>query len=267
MDRDTQTLLFPAAAPASLRAPRAALTRAADAALDLIYPPHCCSCARPLPAGSNKALCQACAERIRWITNDCCQRCGDGVGLGLGVVSVCPSCRTFPPRFVEASAAAARYEEGPVRDLVLSVKFGRKIHVAHIVGNILAQRIATRALALAGTIVVPAPLARSRSRERGFNQAEEIARRIASRLKLPLETRLLLKIRSTPEQARLSREKRRENLVDAFACDPRVATRYAGRPVLLIDDVITTCATVSECARTLHAADCGPVRAAAFARG
>src|SRR5215468_7108352 len=117
MDRDTQALLCQSRVRANWRAP---FVRAADAALDLIYPPHCCSCALPLPAHSNKALCQACAERIRWITADCCVRCGDGVGQGLGVVPSCPSCHTFPPRFVEASAAAVRYEEGPTRDLVLS---------------------------------------------------------------------------------------------------------------------------------------------------
>jgi ComF family protein len=266
MDSDTQALLFrpPASMAGNWRAP---FFRAADAALDLIYPPHCCSCSLPLPAFSNKALCEKCAERIRWIGSDCCQRCGDAVGMGLGVVTSCPSCRTFPPRFVEASAAAARYEEGPVRDLVLSVKFGRKVHVAHTIGNILAQRITTRALITPDTIVVPAPLARGRARERGFNQAEELARRIARRLSLMLETRLLRKIRATPAQATLPKEKRRENLVDAFACNPKVAQRYAGRRVLLIDDVITTGATVSECARTLHAAGLGPVRAAAFARG
>jgi ComF family protein len=238
-----------------------------DAVLDLIFPPHCCACGAPLPAAQNKALCLACAARVRWVGEDRCSRCGDAVGRGSGVVAECGSCRSYPPRFIEGIASAAVYADGPVRDIVLSLKFGRKIHVAHMMGDLLARRIGFTQLFQPDTVVVPAPLTRRGLRERGFNQAEELARRVAKRLKLRIETNLLEKVRLTPAQATLGREKRRVNLAGAFACDTRRARRYASSPILLIDDVITTGSTVSECARTLHAAGIGAICAASFARG
>lgn len=268
LDREVERILFPP------EESRGAAARMLGAALDLLYPPHCACCNRPLAAGANKALCRGCAERIRWIGSDRCRRCGDGVGAGSGVVSECPSCRTHPPAFVHSACALAHYFDGPVRDLVLGLKFGAKLHAAEMLGRLLAQRVVrTELLPLpeAGptlpTIVVPAPLSRHGLARRGFNQAAELAACLARQLKLPLETRLLLKIRSTPPQATLSHEKRRTNLAGAFACNPRIARRCQGRAVLLIDDVITTGSTISECARTLVAAGIGEVRAAAVARG
>jgi ComF family protein len=157
--------------------------------------------------------------------------------------------------------------EGPVRSLVLSLKFSARQHLARPLGEMLAQRIRETQLAPPNTLLVPAPLTRRALRRRGFNQAEEIAGHVARCLGLPLETRLLKKIRHTQPQATLTHEQRRTNLKDAFRCDPRVAARCKGRRVLLIDDVITTTGTASECACTLVSAGIGEVRAAAVARG
>jgi ComF family protein len=154
-----------------------------------------------------------------------------------------------------------------VRQLILAMKFGRKHHLAKPLGELLAQRVRDTELLAPRMIVVPAPLTRSALGDRSYNQAEEIALHVARHLALPLETRLLRKVRSTPPQARLTHEQRRKNLKDAFACEPRVAAQYKDRCVLLIDDVITTCSTISECARTLNKAGIGDVRAAAVARG
>jgi len=267
LEKSVYTVLLPTPEPATLRYPFPALRQAADAALDFIFPPHCVSCGLPQPPDVNKSLCMPCALRIRWIGADRCRRCGDSVGQGQGAVDECPSCRTFPPRFVQAASTVASYESGPLRDLVLSLKFGRKTHVAWTLGDLLAKRISETNLIVPGAVLIPTPLTRYGLRERGFNQAEELARRIGSVLKLCVEPRLLKKIRSTPPQATLGTEQRRENLKGAFACNPRVAKRYAGANVLLIDDVITTGSTISECARTLVDAGIESVRAAAIARG
>lgn len=263
-----ERILFPQP-KAAANEPRArrVLAGALAAALELLFPPHCASCGSPLPGGSNTALCRGCAERIQWLGSDRCERCGAGVGLGEGVVRECPSCRSYAPAFVHAACTVARYMDGPVRDLILSLKFGAKQHLARPLGEMLAQRIRETALAPPNTLLVPAPLTRRALRRRGFNQAEEIAANVARCLSLPLETRLLKKIRHTRPQATLTHEERRTNLRGAFACRPRVAARYKGRHVLLIDDVMTTCGTASECARTLAASGIGEVRAAAIARG
>jgi ComF family protein len=263
-----ERILFPpTVAAANAPLPRRVLAGAWAAGLDLLFPPHCASCAAPLPGGTNTALCRACAERIQWLGADRCERCGAGMGLGAGVVRECPSCHSYAPAFVHAACAVARYMEGPVRHLILSLKFGARQHLGRPLGEMLAQRIRETELAPPNTLLVPAPLTRRALRRRGFNQAEEIAVNAARRLNLPLEARLLRKIRHTQPQATLTHEQRRTNLRGAFACDPLVAARHKGRRVLLIDDVITTCGTASECARTLVAAGIGEVRAAAIARG
>ncbi len=243
--------------------------RCGDAALDLFFSPHCASCGTPLPEFINKALCKKCSDEIRWIGEDRCVRCGDFVGAGMGSVADCVSCRRHPPRFVSASVAALRYEEGPSRDLVLALKFGGKSHLAQTLGTILAMRIRQTALLAEAdrVVVVPAPLMRGALFKRGYNQAEELARVVSAELKLKLETRLLKKIRATRRQAQLSAKQRRENVVGAFGCVAKRARNYQGATVLLIDDVITTGSTVSECARILHQAGIGKVFAACFARG
>lgn len=241
----------------------------ADAALDLFFPPHCASCGNPLPEFINKSLCLPCAISVRWIGSDRCLRCGDSVGEGMGAVHACVSCRAHPPRFVSASLAVLRYESGPARDLVLGLKFGGKSHLAKTLGYIMAARIAQTGLLAdyRDVVIVPAPLTRGALFQRGYNQAEELARVVASELDLKLETRLLKKIRKTMPQAMLTEKKRRENLIGAFACDAKRIKKYQGTTILLIDDVITTGSTISECARTLHDAGIQTIVAASCARG
>ena len=237
------------------------------AALDLIYPPHCASCGEALPAGANKAICLSCSELSHWIGDNRCQRCGDAVGQGSGVTPECPSCRTYPPHFLHGVCAVARYADGPLRDLILGLKFGSKIHIAKPLGELIAMRVRATHLVVPGTVLVPTPLTHSAAARRGFNQAHELALSVSKCLGLPVEHRLLKKIRSTAPQATLSRKKRRMNLKGAFACNMKISARYKDYCVLLIDDVITTGSTISECARTLGEAGIREVRAAAVARG
>ena len=235
--------------------------------LDFLFPPHCAACEAPLPEMGNKALCRECAIRINWIATDRCARCGAGTGQGSGVVKSCPLCHSIPPAHIKAACALARLYDGPTREMILSLKFGGKLHLAKLYGELLAERVQAAQMFSPEMIVVPTPITRRTMKTRTYNQSEEIAACLARRLGLKLETRLLKKIRHTLPQAMLeTEEQRRSNLRDAFACDPRRAARHKDACVLLVDDVITTCTTVSECARTLVAAGIGEVRAAAIAR-
>ncbi|HYG76454.1 MAG TPA: ComF family protein [Planctomycetota bacterium] len=240
--------------------------QAASAALDLLFPPHCGACDTPLPERGNRYLCWTCAEKIGWIGVNRCRRCGDRVGLGSGVVDDCPSCRTHPPAFIKAGCAVAKYGEGPLRDLVLKMKFGSCPHLAMLFGTLLAARIVATGLSEGNPLLIPVPLTRTTFRSRTFNQAEEIAWCAAAKCGLSVEPRLLQKVRSTPPQALLSLEQRRVNLKGAFACNQRVARRCAGRSIILVDDVITTGSTISECGRVLHAAGVKNIFAASVAR-
>ncbi|MCZ7649015.1 MAG: double zinc ribbon domain-containing protein [Planctomycetota bacterium] len=248
---------------------RAGLAHAAEAAAALVYPPHCLACGLPLPPMPNRVLCGGCAERIEWVGADRCTRCGDRVGEGRGSVDGCPSCAAHPPVYVTQSATLARYAE-PLRALILGLKFGAGLQAVPLLAALLARRVRdTRLLEGARPLaaIVPVPLARKDFRARGFNQAEELARDLGRRLSLPVETRMLRKVRATSPQATLDADARRENLRGAFEAAPREAARYMPSAVLLLDDVITTGSTIGECARTLRQAGVAEVRAAAVARG
>jgi len=239
---------------------------AAAAALELIFPSHCAACQEPLERHGNRYLCLPCARKIRWIGTDRCRRCGDAVGIGSGVVENCPGCRTHPPAFIKASCAVAKYGDGPLRDLVLGLKFGARLHLTQFFAQMLAERIKVTELSSAKTLLVPVPVTRKTFFSRHFNQAEEIALCVGRRLNVKVETRLLQKVRGTPPQAMLNVGQRRLNLNGAFACNPRVALKYSGCTILLLDDVMTTGSTISECARTLNAAGFTHINAAAVAR-
>ncbi len=185
--------------------------------------------------------------------------------------------RTAPP--FERAVAYGSYDGG-LRDLIHLLKFQQVRPAAAVLGRMLAETIANLDEAmLAGTsvsrtsvsrtiAVIPVPLHRRKQAQRGFNQAETIARSALKRLSRPkrfdLSTGVLVRRRETGSQIGLTRHQRRENLRGAFAVnDP---TRIVNRDILLIDDVYTTGTTASECARVLLRAGAARVWVATVAR-
>jgi ComF family protein len=138
-----------------------------------------------------------------------------------------------------------------VRDALRAFKFEGRTGLAGPLGD-LAVEVCAAHLPVPPEIVVPVPLARARERERGFNQAGLLAARIARGLGLPAGARLIRRIRATAAQAELTAAERRTNVRGAFAVRDGVSLR--GRNALLVDDVLTTGATASECARVMLAA-------------
>lgn len=152
--------------------------------------------------------------------------------------------------------------EGLLRELVRRFKFGRRRALARPLGVLLSERVIEEGLR--ADLVVPVPLDRARERRRGFNQAELVAAEVARRLGLPLARRALVRVRRTPSLYRLGAAERREALDGAFAAAR--AGVLAGRRVLLVDDVLTSGATLSACAKALRAAGARAVVAACVAR-
>ena len=156
----------------------------------------------------------------------------------------CGACQKHPPPY-QSLQAAFRYEE-PVRHLVQALKFGSRHAHARVLGVLLAEHILT-----AGTrpeVILPVPLSGPRYRARGFNQSLEIARSVARQTGIPLDLAACRRIRTTDAQARLSADERRRNIRDAFATPAVLPYRH----VALLDDVVTTGATVGELAKTLR---------------
>ena len=128
--------------------------------------------------------------------------------------------------------------------------------------------LASRAQAGLGTgwdLIAPVPLHPVKLRERQFNQAERLAKRLGETLRLPVRADLVRRVIATPSQTRLNRKERAENMRGAFAPAPKA--RLNGERVILIDDILTTCATTSACAKALRQAGAGEVAVWAVARG
>jgi len=153
---------------------------------------------------------------------------------------------------------------GVIRDGIRIFKFGPEPALAPVLGALIVEAVERQPYRKAPGVVVPIPLHRRRRRSRGFNQAELLARVVSRQLELPLETRILVRARNTPSQVGQGKTARSRNVRGAFRC--RSPRRLRGRRVLLVDDVLTTGATVSEAARTLRRGGVIGVTAAVLAR-
>lgn len=155
---------------------------------------------------------------------------------------MCGGCLRDPPPF-ERTLTALDYVE-PWNSLIRHFKFHGRAELAGLFAGLLREALRGEP---APDLIVPAPLAEARLRERGFNQSWEIARRLGP----PAEARLLLRIRDTPHQVDLPPERRAANVRGAFALEPLRRGEVQGRRIAIVDDVLTTGATAAEMTRTL----------------
>ena len=218
--------------------------------LELIYPPSCLSCLARLPASTPLELCAACERQLHAVPPPCCPRCGRHSSITLRDNDVCLTCRRTLPSF-RTGAAAFEYA-GALRDCIHRVKFDSHARVGRALGARLAGIAQHRLSGSHDDLIIPIPLHPTRRRDRGFNQAELLARPIGEALRLPLECRALRRVRPTDTQSRLAPDDRHANVAGAFRVEE--ASRVAGRRILLVDDVLTTGATADACSQALLAA-------------
>lgn len=201
-----------------------------------LLPCHCRLCLAPDP--TDLGLCAGCLLDLPWLTS-ACPRCARPLPRP---DLPCGSCQTRPPAF-DRAVALFRYA-APLDALLLQLKFGQAVHLAHPFAALLAERVRTETTP---DCILPVPLHPGRQRERGFNQAIEIARPLARQLGCALDLETCLRSRATPPQTRLSAQARRRNPRGAFEL-----TRTPPRHVVLLDDVMTTGSTLNELARLLR---------------
>lgn len=220
---------------------------------EALYPSHCGLCLAPGPA-----ICAGCRADLLALEHPC-----PTCALPLPVAGVCPVCMRQPP-VLDALHAGWAYA-WPLDQLILAYKHGANVRaertLAALAGQ-MAERL-WRERAEAPDLVLPVPLHGRRLCERGFNQADLLARRVAAGLRVPLETRALRRVRATASQQALGRKARRHNVKGAFAWD---GAPLAGRQVLVVDDVATTGATLAALAGMLRRAGAARVEGLVLAR-
>ena len=235
------------------------LTTALDAILAVVLSPACAACAELLVCPTRGPICDSCWRSILPLTPPLCDTCGDPLSTWRATSEAlgrCPRCRRSRPSLDRARAIGAY--DGALRAIVHALKYDGRRSLARPLATMMRDRGAE--ILIGAVCVVPVPLHASRRRERGFNQAVDLARHMG----LPVR-HALRRVRPTATQTTLPAAQRHRNVRDAFAVI-RGVQRLRGATVVLIDDVSTTGATLDACARTLKEAGVAEVRALTAAR-
>ncbi|MFQ5879944.1 MAG: ComF family protein [Dehalococcoidia bacterium] len=231
------------------------VARLGQLVLDLLFPPRCASC-----GGYDQFICRSCADAMPKAQPPRCPVCWQRQPAA----DVCRRCQQQPPAF--AAARSPFVYEGPVRSAVHSFKYGYVSALGGPMAALMAQGL--RQHFPPTLVLVPVPLSPWRQRSRGYNQAALLARELATLCGLPLAEDALVRRRNTAPQARLTGEsvadQRRRNVQGAFLARPEALP--AGTTPLLVDDVMTSGATLDACALALKEAGASTVFALVFAR-
>jgi ComF family protein len=214
-----------------------------------VWPQHCVLCTAP---ARGKTVCTGCYESLPWLTTVRCPQCAMPTPDG----NICGACLSHPPRYDAVSAAFAY--AWPVAPLIHNYKYGANLALAQLLAHALAEHLDTNGIDL----IIPMPLADERLRSRGFNQALEIARTVSRLTGIALSTSACRRVRDSVPQATLPWSERAKNIRRAFVCDADLS----GMRVAVIDDVMTTGATLNELARNLRKAGAVEIRGWTVAR-
>jgi len=231
------------------------IKRVAGAFVSLFFPADCRICAQFLEPLNRTFICEDCWNKVKWLRPPYCSKCSKPLSLpeiSQGLPSlVCLECQKNHPHFKKVFVPTLY--EGVIREAIHLLKYEGKVGVLRGIKRVMEIYFTHNHLLFSRfDLVVPVPLHRRRLRERGFNQAELLARIIARYFNLKLVKDNLKKIRSTRSQTELNKEERRKNVKGAFKVKDKIPFR--DKAVLLVDDVYTTGATVGEIAKVLKRA-------------
>ncbi len=208
--------------------------------LDWLLPPRCVGCGM---AGEH--LCPSCQSHVRLLQPPYCEVCGQPWREAWGPPStLCPACTVHRPAYEQARAYA--WMEGVAREAIHALKYRRALTLGALMADWLAWVVEREGWKV--EVVVPVPLGARRQRERGYNQAEWLAWPLARRLQVAYAPDVVVRFRETATQVGLDAQTRRQNVAGAF----RLQGSFPFRRVLLVDDVMTTGATLDAVAQTLR---------------
>jgi competence protein ComFC len=227
------------------------LAAAGDALASVFFAAGCRICGDLLVRASRVPLCDGCLSAFSPLPEEQCEVCGQalaGFSLAPEQSMVCPICRQKTYAFDRARSFGV-YDGTLVRAILL-LKFEQITPLGELFAHRLEELVQREPEMLTADVVVPVPLHRQREKERGYNQAALIAKPLAKRLRLPYKAVLLMRTRPRPDKQILTFTERWESVRGAFATRP--GSQVDNRRVLLVDDVVTTGATLDACARALR---------------
>jgi len=234
-----------------------------DTALSLFYPDACQVCGGERATAREGYVCPKCWQNLRFIRPPFCERCGLPFEGAITTSFECANCHEMELHFARARSVIAA--KGMALELIHRYKYDRALWLEPLFASLLIGE-AVPALRQEGwDLLVPVPLHPTKQAEREFNQAERLARRLGRAMSIPVATKLVRRVEPTRTQTRLTRAERAKNVRRAFA--PIDGARCEGRRVVLIDDVLTTGATTSACAKVLKDRGAAEVCVWTLARG
>lgn len=229
--------------------------------LDFLWPRDCVICSQPSDR-PGRIVCSDCLNRLPALpVNGCCRRCGRAAE-GLDGEYLCEDCRTYKPAFDRASSAF--HFDGEARELVNGYKFRNRIWLLPDLVDWLEATARARFKTDEIDLVVPMPSTWWHRLDRGFNQCAELAKALAKRLDLPYASNVMRRVGMPRRQGGLSEQERRENVIGTFRV--RRPELVSHRTILVIDDIMTTGSTLSECAAELKLASADRVWCLTLAR-
>ncbi len=250
---------------------RALATRLAEAALDFVLPRHCVACGGAVEGGRVDVACGACWAALPRLAHPSCARCGHPLVVGDLPAPRDPGprrcrwCDLLPP-YARAVRSVCWAPDGPGGALVHALKYDGWVAAAEGMGRRMAALPWPADVLDERTALVPVPLAASRLRERGYNQSAALAAAVAGRWALPVWDDVLVRARATRSQTRLTPGERLTNVAGAFRAAQPADPRLRGAHLVLVDDVVTTAATLNACAAALVAGGARVVSFLTFGR-
>jgi ComF family protein len=234
-----------------------------ESALSLIYPNACQLCGENPSLAAEGFVCAECQRKVRFIVPPFCERCGLPYDGELVSPFTCSNCRDVTLHFTSGRSAVSA--KGIVLEVIHRFKYKHAMWFEPFLAELLLRKAVPALRGGDWHGVVPVPLHSTKLREREFNQAELIARHLATALEVPLLPDAIRRTRPTRTQTLLTRQQRAENVRDAFTESNESGVR--GKRLVLVDDVLTTGATTNACARMLRKMGAGEVCVWTVARG
>jgi ComF family protein len=232
-------------------------------ALAFFYPEVCQVCGLERATVAEGFVCPRCRSKVRFIQPPFCNRCGLPYDGSLTTPFECANCRELDLHF--SSARSAVVAGGVVLEAIHRFKYRRALWFEPFLAGLLIRQAGPDLRREKWDWIVPVPLHPLKQREREFNQAGRLAGWLGAAAKIPVQNQLLKRVLPTQTQTRLTRQQRAANVRNAFVV--RGGRRLHGERIVLLDDVFTTGATTSACAKVLRAAGAGEVCVWTVARG